>query len=152
MKRFTFSLQTIHNVRAAQREKEEQELSRLQTAANALTAQLQQLTAERQRLAETYASRLRQGVIDPVEAGLNTSYLGALLQRERELQTQLAQAESRVTHQRQRLIAAERDFEVTARLRAQQRERHQFEANRAEQTALDEMATLSNARRLHNQR
>lgn len=148
MKKFKFSLQTVHNIRESKRDKEEQELISLRKGVEEATAHIERIENERTQLANNYGAKLGSGTIDPIEAALTSNYMAVLAYRERNARINLKQAEHAVDKQRTKLVEAERDVEATSRLRERQRERHEQEATRKEQNLLDEFATVATARRM----
>lgn len=148
MKKFKFSLQTVHNVRETMRDKEEQELIRLRGIVAKENERVLMIENERMLLEASYSEKLNAGTIDPVQAAMTSNYINALIHREREARMVLRQAESAAEKQRQKLTEAERDVEATSRLRERARERHTMKAVRDEQNRLDDMATVATARRM----
>lgn len=148
MKKFKFSLQTVHNLRESKRDKEEQELIGLRKHVEEATARIERIECERAELADNYGAKLQSGAIDPIEAAMTSNYMTVLAHRERNARTNLKQAEHAVDRQRIKLVEAERDVEATSRLRERQLQRHEQEAARKEQNLLDELATVATARRL----
>lgn len=152
MKKFQFSLQTVHSVRETKRDKEEHELVRLRAAVTDANERVLRIENERAQVANDYSKKLNSGTIDPFEAAMTSNYLTALVHREREAREKLKQAETAVERQRQMLTEAERDVEATSRLREKQRERHALDVARVEQNQLDEMATVASARKMANEK
>jgi flagellar export protein FliJ len=148
MKKFKFSLQTVHNLRESARDKEEQELVSLRKSVEEAATHVERIENERTRVADNYSSKLSGGTIDPIEAALTSNYMAVLVHRERSARTNLKQTEHAVDMQRAKLTEATRNVEATSRLRERQRERHENEALRKEQNLLDELATAATARRM----
>lgn len=147
MKKFKFSLQTVHNMRESKRDKEEQELIGLRKNVEEAATHIEKIENERTQIADNYNAK-QSGTIDPIEAAMTSNYMAALVHRERNARTNLKQAEQEVDKQRTKLTEASRDVEATSRLRERQQERHNNEAIRKEQDLLDEMATAVTARRM----
>jgi flagellar export protein FliJ len=146
MKKFRFTLQTVHDLREARRDEAERALFRAASAARAASEQLEETKQTHLRATETYAAKLQEGEIDPFDALLSINYLASLNRRERETHAQLEELEKAREAQRALTAAAAREAEATSRLRQRQRERHHLELARYEQEMLDEMATLAQAR------
>lgn len=148
MKRFKFSLQTVHNLRVSKRDKAELELA--QAAAEVAKAIDQIAEAEQVRVAaeEECAQMLRTPMIDPHEVGLRSEYLYSLATQKSHAQARLATLEQEREAQRELLVQASRAARTTEQLRERHLAHYQFEAARVEQYALDEMAVLAAARRL----
>lgn len=147
-KRFHFSLQTVHNLREAQREEAERGLSRAAAAVDDAAAQLDEAKQVHASATEAFALRLRETEIDPQEAALSFDYLAMLVNRQRAAHVQLQVLEAERETRRGVAVEAARAAEATTRLRERQYQRHALQAARAEQDTLDEMATLAQARRL----
>lgn len=146
MKKFRFSLQTLHDLREARRDEAERTLVRTAAASAEAAETLSETRLAHARASDAYAHSLRAGEIDPFEATLSVNYIASLLQREREDHARLKERER--AHEAQQKITADAacEAEATSRLRDRQRERHRLETARTEQGILDEMATLSHAR------
>ena len=148
MKRFHFPLQTVHHVRELARDEAEKLLalaaSKVREAENCLREAGALLAAA----AEDYASRLQDGVIDPQDTALRSNYIASLSRREQDARARLITLERELEARRQAVVETSRAAEATSRLRERQLARHELEAARQEQNMLDEMATVSSARRL----
>ena len=148
MKKFKFTLQTVHNLRESRRDNAQQELAQLQATANEVAQRLEKTTQERLETIDNFSAKMQGGAIDPMEAALTTNYIAALAQREREAQYQLSLSIEAVERQKLKVIEASREVEATSVLRERQLARHELEASRAEQNFLDEIATVTIARKL----
>lgn len=148
MKKFRFSLQTVHDLREAQRAEAERSLALASVAVREAAEQLEETDAVHAQATEDFASKLQTGEIDPFDAELSVNYLAVLVQRKLEAHTRLQELEQARERQRETTIEAARSAETTARLRERQHERYQLNAARAEQQFLDEIATLTQARLL----
>lgn len=146
MKKFNFRLQPVHDLREARSERAEAEFAaaaaRVRTAADGV----EEVRREHERLGRELAHSLGAGEIDPRLAELSFDYLAALERRAREATARLRELEAE--RERLRLAAAEagQEAEATARLRERERERHERTVRLAEQSLLDEMAALAQAR------
>ena len=147
MKKFRFTLQTVHDLRMRTREEAEREFARATHNLNEARAQLQEAVRQREQAVDAYATLLYSGKFDAQEAALQTDYLRALTQLEIEQRARIQTLEEEVAAKRDMVARAARDAEATASLREQHHARHLAEAARHEQSMLDEMATLSVARR-----
>ncbi len=147
MKKFRFSLQTVHDLRASARDKAERELARATAEVAHAEAAVDQARHMRNREADALASAYGTGTIDPREVAYRFGYLELLAKHEiqaRERLTSLERARERV---RENVASAARDAEVTNKLRDRHLARHRAEAIRAEQVNLDELVMLVGARR-----
>lgn len=147
MKRFQFSLQSVHNLRQLHRDEAERDLARAAAEVSHASASLDEAAHIRHAALETYAATLRSGALNPHEAALRASYLAALVRREADARERVAALERERDGRRQAAAEAARQAEVTAKLRERHRARYESEAARNEQNNLDEMATVAFARR-----
>jgi flagellar export protein FliJ len=148
MKKFKFTLQSVHNVREIKQEREELALAQLQTEANRASAQVEAAENARINAYKDYAQRLRTGEIDPVEMALTVKYLNALSTHEQTTRQVLEEKKQACANQSEKVAAAAREVKTTAILRQSQYARHMLELARTEQTALDEMVTTTFARQM----
>ena len=148
MKKVPFPLQAVHDLRELRREEMERQLAEAAAEIGEAKAQLEEATRLHSVMVESYAQNYGSGVIDPEAAEMRANYLAALVRRIQAARAHLTQSESAYEAQRQLAIAAARDAEVTAKLRAKHNAQHASEAARREQIQLDEMATAAQARRM----
>lgn len=148
MKRFKFSLQTVHNLRVAERDKAEREMARASADVANAVSQIAEAEIVRMAAEEDCAQALRTPAIDAHEVALHSNYLYALAGRKCHAQDRLAKLEQEREAQRGLLVQASRAARTTEQLRERHLAHHQFEAARDEQNALDEMAVMAAARRL----
>lgn len=148
MKKFKFSLQTVHNLRQEQRDKAERELARAATEVANAAAHLDEAVNNRAAAEQNYAAKLHsEDSLDPHEIALRADYLTLLTQRQRAASERLFTLEQERETRRRTAVMAARAAEATSKLRDRHRARHHLEAMRTEQNDLDEMATLLAARR-----
>lgn len=150
MKRFKFSLQTVHDFREFRRTNAEREFAEA-------TAQLQGLKAQIEELRRLHRAALDKCLLlyqsREIEASLiaaHADFINSLVQRERELRQQMAATERHLEVKRQALTEALRATKTTAKLRERHLDRHDLELARNEQNLLDEMAVATVARRRAN--
>lgn len=148
MKKFRFTLQTVHDLRAARRDEAERALATASRVVAEAEEQLAETSSAHARAMEDFAAKLQAGEIDPLDAELSVDYLASLVERKLEAHARLKELEEKREQQREETVEAARSAETTARLRERQHERHQLQMARAEQQILDEMATLTQARLL----
>lgn len=147
MKKFKFTLQTVHDLRESRREKAERELADANSELYRANAQLDEVVRARQKALDRYMMLYRATELDVSMIGAHTDFLGSLLKRENEARSFITEVELRLEEKRRGVTEAMRDTETTAKLRERQRELHKQETNRHEQTMLDEMAVMAAARR-----
>ena len=149
MKKFKFTLQTVHNVREMRQEKEEQTLAEMLSEVNLASEHIRQIEKMRFDAIEKYTERLRAGeFLNPTEMELNTKYFNSLDGLQREAEKVLAEKNQACAAQRAKLAAAAREVKITDRLREQQFLRHKNETEKHQQTALDEIVSAGYARKL----
>lgn len=147
MKRFKFKLQTVHDLREMQRERAEQDLAEAGARVAQAEAQLAKIEYRLEEAASSYARSLQSGEVDPFESSLHTNFLNFLSQHLTSARAQLTKMKSEYDNCRKLAIEAARAVEATGKLRQRQRARYKLEAERAEQSMLDEMAMLLAGRR-----
>jgi flagellar export protein FliJ len=152
MKKFKFNLQVVHALRESQRDREERELARLMAAVTDATDVLHQLQMSRTDATDKFSARLSRGTIDAVDAALSTRYISSLLAREHGAQAEVGKCKWAVEQQRFKLAEAACKAKATERLHDTQKQRYELDNQRAEQTALDETATLARTRQLAQER
>jgi flagellar protein FliJ len=147
VKRFKFSLQTLHDLRERRREEAEAALAAAHAQVVAAEAAVAEAVSARRQALESNAAFLSPGPINTHEIALGAGYVAALDRRIAEARQRLIEAERERDARRQAAVAAATAAEATAKLREKHRARHDAEASRAEQDSLDELAVMSGARR-----
>ena len=147
MKRFKFSLQTVHDLRVNIRDQAEQALAAASASVSEAAARVEEMERLRRAAAEDHAAKLQSGAVDPFEAALFVNYMHAMAKRETEARRRLSMLERERDARRELAVEAARHAETTTKLRERHRERHAARSASAEQNMLDEMATIAVARR-----
>jgi flagellar export protein FliJ len=150
MKRFKFSLQTVHDLRASRQEAAERDLAAANSELYRAKAQLEEVVRSRQKALERYLLMYHTREIEVSMVAAHTDFIASLFQREREAKAHILEVERRLELKRRDVTEAMRQTETTANLRDRQRQNHLLEMNRTEQAMLDEMAVLAVARRRVN--
>ena len=149
MKKFKFTLQTVHNVRELRQEKEELVFSQMQAEATRAAERIRQIEKMRFDALENYTQRLKAGeVICAVELEMNSNHFASLDRLQREAEKVLEEKKRACNTQSQKLAAAVREVKITNRLRETQAAKHKLELDRQEQINLDEIVSANFARRL----
>lgn len=149
MKKFQFSLQTVHNVRKMRQEKEEIVLSEMQADVERALADLTKIEQMRQAAIENYGLKLKKGEpMNPFEMELHTDHLRALDRLIREVQAKIEEKKQACARQSKVVADAGREVKITERLRENQQARFWLEQQRREQNALDELVSANFARRI----
>ncbi len=148
MKTFKFSLQSVHDVREMRSETERLKLADLQSEVADATAKLLEAESLRQKATAEYSRKLRENELDAFEMALTTKFLNVLFHREREARQRLANLTQSCQHQSERVAEAAQSLEVTNKLKAKHRARYDAEVDRHEQNNLDEMVSMSYARKI----
>jgi flagellar export protein FliJ len=149
VKRFKFSLQTVHDLRCSRKEEAERGLAQASADVADAEERLEKAKEARSAALEGYSKTLRSGVLDLREESLRMHYMTLLAQREEEDRKRLAALKHAREERRRALVDAARQAEVTESLRERHLANHRAETARAEQSLLDELATLASARRLN---
>jgi flagellar export protein FliJ len=147
MKRFKFSLQTVHNVREIRRDAAERELAAVSAELKGAHERLETVLRQRKTAMDKYVLLHQSKDIVGATFASHTEYISSLFLLERQVRAMALQIEERIAGKRRALTEAARQTETTANLRERQRERHHQEMAQNEQKVLDEMATVASARR-----
>ena len=148
MKKFKFTLQTVHNVREMRQEKEKIVLSERQAEVNLAAASVAQIEKLRLEGIEDYARRLNSGEqLNAMEMELNSNHFASLNLHRQEAEKVLAQKTQACRQQGETVARAMREVKITDRLRETQKARHQTEFARQEQNNADELVSATYARR-----
>lgn len=146
MKKFKFTLQTVHQVRELKRDNAERDLVAAGIELDDAKAHLEDVLSMRQKAVNQYVDLHQSRQIEASTVVMHTNYIGSLMELERLARNSIAKKERHVASKREVLIEASRESETTANLRERQFERHVLETARKEQLLLDEMAVLAVAR------
>lgn len=148
MKRFKFSLQTLHELREQERETAEIALGQATIAVTEAAAKIETIQqAITQNVAATSTTLAAKEPPLP-KVQLHTEYLTTLEQLLIEARTRHANLQREREVKLQEFVQASAAAEATAKLREQQYARYIFELAREEQNLMDELATIASARRL----
>lgn len=149
MKKFKFTLQTVHKVREMRQEKEKLVLGELQAELNKAAERVAHIEKMRIDAIEKYARRLNSGEqVCVMEMELNSNHFASVNCLQQEAETILKQKQQAYLRQGATVAAAMREVKITDRLRETQKSRHQTEFARQEQNNLDEMVSASYARKM----
>lgn len=149
MKKFKFTLQTVHNVREMRQEKEELIFSQMQAEAERAAERIAQIEKMRFEAIEKYTRKLTAGeFVCAREMEMNSNHFASLDRLQREAEQVLSEKRQACRSQSQKLAAAVREVKITNRLRETQAARHKLELDRQEQNNLDEIVSANFARRL----
>lgn len=149
MKKFKFTLQTVHNVREMRQEKEELVFSQMQAEAERAAERIREIEKMRFDALESYTRRLTAGsVVNAIELEMSSNHFASLDRIQREAEKVLSDKKQACQQQIQKLAAAVREVKITNRLRETQVAKHKLEINRQEQINLDEIVSANFARRL----
>ena len=144
MKRFQFSLETVHNLRELRRDEAERQLAQAAAVVLAAATVIEEMEHHRDAAEAKLASAT--GAVNAAELAWQSNYLALLSQREIEARTQLEALERERESKRENVVATTREAKVTGQLHARQYARHTADAARAEQNLLDEMAIAATLR------
>ncbi len=149
MKKFKFTLETVHNVREMKQENEQLVLTQLQAEVTKAAEQIEKLEEAYLRAIESYGRKLESGrAMNIGEMELEALHLSALERQKRRAYEILEEKKQACRIQSVKLAAAAREVKITERLRENQALRYRQESDKHEQTALDEMVSANFARNL----
>lgn len=149
MKKFRFTLQTVHNVREMRQEKEEIVLSEMRAEINRAISDLENIQRLRLDAIENYTLKLKKGEpMNPFEMELHTNHLRSLDRLIQEVEAKIEEKKQVCARQSEIVADAGRQVKITERLRENQRSRHRLENERLEQNALDELVSANFARHM----
>ena len=149
MKKFKFSLQTVHNVREMRREREEFVLSQLLGEVEKTAQRIDELERKHLAAIEAYAGKMRTGaVVNINEIEFERDHIAALDRLLRETRAEHERQQATCRQQTQKVAVAMQAAKVTDRLRESQESRHRHEQARAEQSSVDDLVSAAYARRM----
>jgi flagellar export protein FliJ len=149
MKKFKFTLQTVHNVREIHQEKEKLVLSARIAEVDTATSNVVQLEKKRTEAIEKYSRQLNSGEqLNAMEMQLYSNHLAALHRLRQEAGRVLAEKNHACLQQGKKVTASMHEVKVTDRLREAQKTRHYLASTRMEQTISDELVSARFARQL----
>ncbi|HEY4308133.1 MAG TPA: flagellar export protein FliJ [Pirellulales bacterium] len=138
MPNFVFRLQSVLQVRAAQRDQRRQEMAGLLASEQSLQDRLAELDGELHVLSAELANW--NGAIDLAHR-LDVDRYAMILRADRKQVEQAAiELDAKITLKRQELLTADRDVRSLEKLREQQQEAFAADQRRREQRELDEVA------------
>lgn len=149
MKKFKFTLQTVHNVREMRKERETVVLSELQAEASEAASRVSHLEKMRSDAIDNYTRRLTSGEqLNAMEMELNSNHFASLNRLQQEAEKVAAVKREACDRQIETVTAAVREVKITDRLRESQKTVHKNEYAREEQNGIDEMVISTFARKL----
>lgn len=149
MKKFKFTLDSVHKVREIKQDRESVILSELRAQADRAAERIAHIEAMRREAIENYTRRIAAGErLDALEMELSSKHFASLDLLQKDAEAVLAQRQKACEIQIGTLTEAMRDVKITANLRETQRERHNSEFERREQNGVDELVSNNFARRI----
>ncbi|HEX4949618.1 MAG TPA: flagellar export protein FliJ [Blastocatellia bacterium] len=148
MKRFKFSLQTLHDLRTQEREDAELALAQSTALVAAAAERIVVVRDTIKQAVTAYAAQMNTKAPDPRAAEMHTQYIATLEARLVAAKQEHAELERQRERKRQELIKASAAAEATTKLREQYYARYVADLMREEQNLVDELATIANVRRL----
>lgn len=147
MKKFKFTLQSVHRVRAAQQDREVAALDRLRQQAEQDARSLADVISKHCDAVEAASKRFAAGEhIDPFELAASYDHIASLEQARRDAEAVLENSRRACEVQREKVEQAARDVKVTENLKEKQMIKHRSEVSRAEQGVIDELTSATIAR------
>ncbi len=149
MKKFKFTLNSVHKVREITKERESVLLGELRSEADRAALRISHIESMRQEAIKKYTSRIANGErLDAMEMELSSKHFASLDRLQREAEKALVQKQHACDLQVVAVAEAMREVKITENIRETQRVRHQTEFEKQEQNNVDEMVTTGFARRL----
>lgn len=148
MKRFKFSLQTLHELRAQERETAERALGQATVAVAEAEARIEAILRTITQNVAATSTTLRTKEPSLGEVQLHTEYLTTLEQQLADARVRHAALKQEREVKLREFVKASAAAEATAKLREQYYARYIFELAREEQNLMDELATISTVRRM----
>ncbi len=148
MKQFKFSLQTLHDLRAQEREDAERALAQAVAEVAAAAAQMEVLRQTIKQAIADYTTHLQTKAPNAFEAKMHAEYLTTLDGRLAMARTHHIACERKREAKLHELVKASAAAEATVKLRAQYYARYVAELVREEQNLMDELATIATVRRM----
>lgn len=149
MRKFKFTLDTVHKVREIRQEKESIILAELQADADKAAKRVAHIESLRQEAIENYTRRLTSGEqLNATELELNSNHFASLDRLQKDAEAELELKKQACLRQIEAVSEAMRDVKITDKLRETQQERHQLEYVRQEQSSVDDMVSATFARRM----
>jgi flagellar export protein FliJ len=153
MKKFKFTLQSVHDVRTMREEREQMVLSQLYWEADQAAELLGQVEGAILTAIENYNRKAGIGeAINVVEMEMNSRHISQLERKKAEAREELNQRRYACSQQVIKLADAAREVKITGKLRENQVTAHRNEMNLAEQNSIDEMVTTGFARKMGESR
>ena len=153
MKKFAFTLQSVHKVREFRQEKELLNLSEKQAEMEAAQARVALIEQQRFDAMKRYADRLNsREYISPLEMELNFNHFASLNRLQQEAEAVLELKRKDFARQGEVVAEAAREVKVTDKLRDLQKEKHRRDADREEQNGIDDIVAANFARKISRSR
>ena len=147
MKKFKFTLHTVHKVREIKSERERLTLSELQQEVEKAASRIAHIEEMRNKAVENYLQKLSSGKqLNAMEMELNANHFASLNTLQKEAEKTAEQKRLECLEQMEKVRTADVQVKITDKLRDDQQKRHQFEADREEQNNIDELVSTKFAR------
>ncbi len=149
MKKFKFTLQTVHNVREIRQEKESIILSELRAEAELAASRVAEIKSQRAEAVDNYTLRLNSGEpLNTMEMELVSNHFSSLNCLQKDAERILEEKNQACRKQMELLSDAMKEVKITDRLRETQKLRHDLEYSRQEQNNIDEIVSANYARQI----
>lgn len=148
MKKFKFSLDSVHKVREIAQDRESAVLAELRAEEIQVAERIEHIEAMRREALDKYTRRIASGErVDALELELSSSHFASLDRIQREAEETLLQKKLECDRQVSIVTEAMRKVKVTENLRETQLARHKADGDRQDQIAIDEIVNAVYARR-----
>jgi flagellar export protein FliJ len=147
MKKFKFTLQSVHNVRELREERELMVLSQLNIEAERASEKLAAVETAIIEAVENYNRKFRIGEqVNVTEMELGSRHISALEMQKAAAREELLRRRSACQQQIGVVTRAAQEVKVTGKLRESQMAAYRLSAAQHEQNSIDEMVTIGFAR------
>jgi flagellar FliJ protein len=148
MKKFKFSLQSVHRVREIRQEREMLTFSDLQLQVEKAVSDVRDLESLRLEAMRRYAGKLKsREEVSPLEMELSSNHFAALNRRQQDAERELAEKNLECSKQGEIVADAMREVKITDKLKETHFARYERERERTEQNGLDELVSTRYGRK-----
>ena len=149
MRKFKFTLDSVHKVREIKQDRESVILSELRAEADRAAERVAHIEAMRHSAIENYTRRITAGErLDALEMELSSKHFASLDMLQKDAEAKLAQRQRACEVQIGAVTEAMRSVKITENLRETQKARHRQDYERQEQKTVDELVSNNFARRI----
>lgn len=139
MKRFTFRLQTLLDIRKAREREIQFELARIVSIQNRERARQEELRRRIEEQKALFGEKMKRGAYTPAEAILFQRFVDVSIRAIEAAEETIQSMEPQIREVRERLVEASRGRKVVEKLKERRLKEYQYEVNRELNKEIDEM-------------